>query len=140
MSTNPSPVIAVRALTATGDVQYGNSAASFIYDIEAVTQIILTRIRLFEGEWWEDLSQGTPMFQSILGAPANPKSQAAIHLIIQQRILGTPYVTGILASTLMFNRDTRQFTFSCTVSTVFGTIVVTNVPQPSSGTAASAEI
>lgn len=140
MATNPSPVISVRALTPSGDVQHGNSGASFIHDIDAVTQIILTRIRLFQGEWWEDLSQGTPMFQSILGAQASPKSQATILLLIQQRILGTPYVNSILASTLTFDRNTRKFTFSCTVSTAFGNIVVTNVPQPASGSAANAQI
>lgn len=122
--------IQVRALTPTGDVAYGNGLVSFVSDVDAVAQIIQTRLKFLQGEWWEDRSQGTPLFQSMLGNSGSPKSQQAILALLQQRITGTPYVTGIVSASVTWNAGTRSFGFTTTVSTSFGNVTVTNEPQP----------
>jgi len=105
----------------------GNAA---LLDLDAVTQAIQTRILLFQGEWWENLNEGTPMFQSILGAPGSAKSQAAINLALIQRISGTPYVSSVENVSSSFDPMTRKFSFSATAQTAFGTAVV-SVPASS---------
>lgn len=106
---------------------------SALTDTDAVAQAILTRLRLFEGEWWENLNLGLPMFQQILGAPGSLRQQQVIELLISQQIQGTPYVSNVLNATVSFNAATRAFTYKADVQTAFGPITVTFSP----GTAGS---
>jgi len=118
------PSIMVRALV-NGDPGRGQSLANFIYDIEAVAQIIATTIKLLQGEWWEALNIGTPVFQSILGVP---NTTAGVGLLLQQRILSVPYVLSIQNMEVTYIGFTRAYSFSCTVVTAFGTIQVSGNP------------
>lgn len=115
--------ITVRALDSNGDPMRGQGASSFLSDIYAVTQIIITRILLLQGEWFEDLSDGTPMFQSLLGHAITLQGAA---LLLRNRILGTPYVTSISSFSISANSAVRSFTFSATVQTQFGSVTVSN--------------
>jgi len=93
---------------------------------QAVSQAILTRLRLFLGEWWEDLNLGLPVFQQMLGQPGNNRVQAAMNLAIQRQIEGVPYVTQVNNITSQFTAG--KFSFTASVQTAFGVIVVNNVP------------
>ena len=97
----------------------------------AVAQNILTRLKLFKGEWWENLNLGLPMFQTVLGQAASSKGLLAMQLAVQQVILGTPYVTGISAMDVQFSEGTAQLVITATVQTVFGQTSVTNQPGAS---------
>lgn len=126
--------ITVRRLDpVTGEPMYGLGQANFISDIDAVAQIILTTIRLFEGEWWEALDQGTPMFQRIIGATGVGSNPQTVSLILQQRILGAakPFVLGIPAITTIWDSIARSFSFACSVDTVFGNLVLSTAPGSS---------
>jgi len=90
-------------------------------DLDAVAQTIGTRLRLFQGEWWESLTEGTPLFQSILGPG---RQLAAAAAVIRTRILGTPFVTSISNVSITLNRASRALSYSCTVQTAFGVITV----------------
>lgn len=97
---------------------------------QAVAQAIMTRLMLFEGEWWESVTDGTPWWQQILGQ-GTPSAQIA--LLIQNRILGTPYVTGITNLEFNFSNSTRGFGLSANVQTALGPTTVTYsypTPQP----------
>lgn len=118
------PSIQVRALQ-SGDPGRGQSLANFIYDIEAVAQIIGTTLKLLQGEWWESLNTGTPVFQSILGVP---NTTDGVGLILRQRILSVPFVIGVENLIVTFNRSTRHYTFSCTAVTAFGSVGVSGSP------------
>jgi hypothetical protein len=98
-------------------------AASYA-DLDAVRQAIQTRLMLFEGEWWEDLQEGTPMFQSILGASGSPKSQAAMELALNRRISGTPYVSAVSDQVVAFDKATRSFAYGAVAQTSFGPVPV----------------
>jgi len=118
--------ITVRALSPNNEPMYGNSQGNFISDLDAVVQIIRTRLLLFKGEWFLALQDGLALFQSILGASGDPASIQLIISLISQRILGTPYVDSI--SSMETSYLDRSFSFNATVETQFGTVYVTNSP------------
>lgn len=122
--------ITVRALDGNGDPLNGNGTASFVSDLAAVRQIISTRLLFLRGEWFESLGTGTPLFQSILGAGSGRHPQA-VSLILTQRILGTPYVTGMSNLQTAYDPDKRAFSFACLVQTQFGTLTVSTIPGSS---------
>jgi len=95
-------------------------------DAAAVQQAILTRLKLFLGEWWENLNLGLPVFQSMLGQLGSQRVQSAIQLAITQNIKATPYVTAVNNVEVLFSDG--QFSFTATAQTVFGTVTVSNVP------------
>lgn len=103
-------------------------------DLEAVTQAIKTRLLLFEGEWWEDLGDGTPMFQEIVGQRATPNGQQIMSQALAARISGTPYVVAVQNVSVNFNPTTRQFSFVATVQTAFGTVTIPYSPGALAGT------
>lgn len=108
-----------------GDPLEGNGLNDFLSDIDAVGQIIGTRIKLFEGEWWENLQAGTPMFQSILGVE-NASQTQVISAILQSVINQTPYVLDIINLSCTYTPSTRALSFYAEVLTQFGTVVVSN--------------
>jgi hypothetical protein len=118
--------ITVRKLDANGDPLQGNGQASFLSDIDAVAQIIATRLKFLQGEWWEALNDGTPLFQTILGGGGSPKQIDADALILTQRILGSAYVTSIAKVTTRFTASTRSYQFQCEAQTPFGPITITS--------------
>jgi hypothetical protein len=80
-------------------------------------------MRLLQGEWYENLTDGLPLFQQLLG---HPITLQALALIIRQRILATPYVTGILSLSVVYVPAGRTFTYNAFVQTQFGTVIVSN--------------
>lgn len=113
-----------RKLSPTGDMVFGQSALDFYVDIDAVRQAIQTRLDLYLGTFWRDLSDGLPMFQSILGAPGSAANLAAIDQIIQSRIEGTENVTSVVAFSSTFDANTRAYGFTATVQTVYSETIV----------------
>jgi hypothetical protein len=109
-----------------------NPAAS-LTDKDAVRQAILTRLLLFQGEWWEDLNEGTPWFQTILGTRVTPNNQQVMTQALAARITGTPYVTAIQNLDVAFDPVARKFSFSATVQTAFGTVSIIFEPGALAG-------
>lgn len=124
----PATVTYRRLDPVTGEPVYGGGQSNFLTDIDAVAQMILTRLKLLQGEWWESLGEGTPLFQDILGASAGDRGLEAASTALQARINDTKYVTGISNVQVGFDHAARRFTFSCSVTTQFGTLLVSNTP------------
>lgn len=122
------PTITYRKLDENNDPLWGQGQANFLSDLEATAQAILTRVRLFQGEWWANLLDGTPMWQSIMGASASDANRKAITQLIVQRISETPFVLELLNLTTSFEPTTRKYNFSVVVKTQFGILQVTNQP------------
>lgn len=77
----------VRALSSTGDKTFGHSEANFLIKTpQAVAQVVMTRLKLWQGEWFLDVTEGTPYSTQILGTGTNATYDAAIQLIILQTI------------------------------------------------------
>ncbi len=103
-----------RQLDAAGDYMPGAFLAN---SPEAVAQAIMTRLRLWVGEWFINTADGTPWMQQILGKRAPSKNPDAA---IKQRILGTPGVQEITAYSSSFDGNTRTVTITATIATIYG--------------------
>jgi hypothetical protein len=121
--------ITVRKLDANWDPIQGQGLACFISDAEAVAQIIATRLKLFQGEWYQDLSAGVPYFQDFLSKSASPQARNVFTLALQTNILGAPYVTSISGVETNWDSAERAYSFSCTANTLFGPVPVQFPPQ-----------
>lgn len=95
-------------------------------DLEAVTQAILTRLRLFLGEWWENTNIGLPVFQLILGQLGSQQGIAAMTLAVQQNVEGGPYVTGVDNVNVLF-KDGR-LSITARALTQFGPVNINTAP------------
>lgn len=105
-----------RALSPTGDYTFGAGKQNFLVNSpETVAQSVLTRLRLWQGEWFLDKTEGTPWLQQILGKG----TKSLYDLAIQTRVLETNGVTGI--STYSSSLKDRNLTVSMTIDTQFGT-------------------
>jgi hypothetical protein len=93
----------------------------------AVAQAVLTRLRLFLGEWWENLNLGLPVFQQMLGQLGSQRGLRAMQLAIQQNITGfTPYVTAVTNVEVGFING--QLSYTANVQTIYGPVTISNVP------------
>lgn len=114
-----------RALSPSGDYQFGKNLQSFLSGNAAVGQAIRTRLLLLRGEWWEDISEGLPLFTQILGRPGSTSNIQSVDLIIRQSILSTPGVLQITSFSSSYIN--REYSVSCSVSTKFGGTVSVGV-------------
>lgn len=115
-----APVAKYRSII-DGEPQWGQGQQNFVADVYAIALLLQTRLNLFTGEWWANLTDGLPLWQSILGQNSNVQ---AVSLLISQRILATPYVVGIANSSAVYANS--QFKYAATVQTQFGPVAVTN--------------
>lgn len=131
MSGTTQSSFANRALDANGDVLFGNGRGSYLISTPAaVAQAVLTRLELNLGEWFLDTTDGTAWQTGVLG---NYTRQTR-DLIVQQRVGGTPYLTAIASYQSVFNGNTRAWSASMVINTMFGT---TPVPTVTTGTGVS---
>lgn len=114
------PTISYIALDENDDPDF--TGQNVLSGAEAVAQAVLTRLRLFSGEWWEDTSLGLPVFQNILGQLGSQRGKAAIEELIYAYIADTPYVTAIRNVDVTFANGV--FSFHAVIETVFGTTTV----------------
>lgn len=119
-----APVITYLLLDSSYDPVFDPGVS--LTDSQAVRQAILTRLRLFLGEWWENINLGLPVFQRMLGQLGSQRTQNAISLAIQQQIRAVPYVSSV--TNVQMNFSNGKFTFSATAQTSFGPVTVSNVP------------
>lgn len=118
-----------RKLATDGDYRFGHRDADFYKDTpEAVAQAIKTRLELSTGDWFLDLTEGTPYFPNILGHGTN----ATYDITIKQRIIGTPGVLSLDLYQSSLDPDTRQLSVYCLVTTVYGEVQVTVTPEDTS--------
>lgn len=84
-----------RKLDKNGDYVFGNNSYDYIEKDEAIAQAIKTKLYLFYGEWWEDISLGLPMFQSILGQVSNSNLRQTVILLCAEQINLVEGVTSV---------------------------------------------
>jgi hypothetical protein len=113
-----------RALTKDGDYSFGASRQNFLQGAEAAAQAILTRLKLLRGEWWEDLSDGLPLWQEMIGK-RQPKE--FVDSLVLERIAGTPNVREIVEYESSWDNEFRRYTFTARVNTAFGEILLEEV-------------
>lgn len=106
-----------RKQTADGDMVFGNGDLDFyINNPEAVGQAVETRLRLWLGEWFLNITDGTQYQTNVLGTG---KFESAPP-VIRQRILETEGVTEIVSFDAIINADNRKLTIRSTINTIYG--------------------
>lgn len=106
-----------RRLDAVGDMVLGHGDADYLTDSpECVAQAVVTRLRLLRGEWFLDLTEGTPYAPAVLGK----HTKASYDFAIRQRVLETEGVTEIDDYESMFDGETRRLTVNIRINTVYG--------------------
>lgn len=114
-----------RRLDENGDYSFGNNSLDYIENDEAVIQAIKTKLYLFYGEWWEDLSLGLPMFQSILGQVSNENLRRTVILLSAEQIQSVEGVSSV--DSIVVGISARKLTLDIDVTTEYGTSVNTEV-------------
>ena len=110
----------VRRLDDNGDIS--TSGQQFINEKAEVSQTISTRLRLFRGEYFRDVTEGTPWFSSILGKNNNlSESDSIIRRVISQ----TDGVNQITSYNADFDLTTRQYKIDVSVLTIYGEVSLT---------------
>ena len=100
-----------------GDYTFGRSLNDFHIDnADAVAQAIDTRLKLWVGEWFADVSDGTGWTQAILGK----HSQNLYELTLRQRVLETKGVLSIDNFQSYLEPKTRKLTVEMLVNTIYG--------------------
>jgi hypothetical protein len=108
----------VRKMDANGDYTIGQGPINFWGNVTyLVAQLIDTRLGLWEGEWFLDLTAGTPYKEEILGYGTTSLRDIALKAVI----LGTPGVNSIVTYNGVANPATRGYTVSGSVMTPFST-------------------
>ncbi len=110
----------VRKLDDNGDIV--TRGVMFITGQEEIEQTIRTRLRLFLGEYFRDVTDGTPWFESILGKGT---SQSAREATLRNRIARSPGVIRLTSFSTDYDINTRKLTVSVSVLTNFGILAVT---------------
>lgn len=110
-----------RALSATGDYQIGQGATNFLINSPAcVAQAVLTRLNLWQGQYWLDLTAGMPWLTDVIGKNTGP----LYDISIQQYILATQGVSQIQGYSSSLNRTPRALRISiANLVTIFGSTV-----------------
>jgi hypothetical protein len=110
-----------RTLTPTGDYSFGAGGAQFLVDSpDAVAQAVETRLQLATGDWFLDVTEGTPYATDILGAGTATRYDAAL----RARILDTPGVAALVDYASTLDRSTRQLRVAATISTIYGNATI----------------
>lgn len=100
-----------------GDYTFGNGLGNFHIDnVDAVAQAIDTRLKLWIGEWFADVSDGTGWTQAILGK----HSQNLYELTLRQRVLETRGVISIQEFQSSLDPNTRELAVTMVVDTIYG--------------------
>lgn len=110
-----------RKLDENGDYSFGNSQSNFMANTpETVGQAVLTRLNLWIGEWFADISDGTGWDTSVLGKG----TESLFELTLRQRVLETPGVDRVVDFFAKFDSDVRRLTIEITIDTVYGQAIV----------------
>jgi hypothetical protein len=107
----------------TGDIV--TSGRQFTSGVEEIAQTVKTRLRLFLGEYFRDITEGTPWWETILGKDGTLSSKEAA---IKNRIIRTAGVVRIVSFSTAFDNNTRIYSVTAGILTTFGEteLTVTN--------------
>lgn len=110
-----------RKLDENGDYVFGEGSVDMLVDIDAVAQAIKTKLLLLLGEWWENVEEGVPYFQSVFTQRSNENGKLAVDTVLRERILTTPGVTQIVSYDGEFT-DRHSYSVNFTVLSVYSEI------------------
>jgi len=108
-----------RALSSTGDYQFGRSGIFLVDTPAVVAQAIKTRLGLWTGTWFLDNQEGTDYMGGIVGT----HTQGTRDLIVKSRIVETQGVLEL--SDYQSSVVDRAFSATARVQTQYGQATLT---------------
>jgi hypothetical protein len=111
----------------TGDMTFGHGQDNFWVNApEGVGQWVMTRLRLNQGEWFADTTEGTPWMTQVLGE----RTRATRDVVVFDRVQSTPNVTDVLGYSSQVDPNARAWAASMTIDTVYGAVAVQAAKLP----------
>lgn len=108
----------IRKQDENGDYVFGRGASDFYVNVpDAVRLACVYRLQMNLGEWWLDLSSGTPWGTKVIGR----QTESTRDPVVRSRVLGTPNVIALTNYSSTLDRDTRKWSVSGMVTTKFST-------------------
>ncbi len=101
------------------DLELENNDLILIDGAERIAQQILITLRFFYGEWFLDLTDGTPYLEEILVKTPN---LAHVRQIISEKILSVEGVDSLDSLTLDYDVQKRNLVIEYETSTSYGLI------------------
>ena len=103
---------------------FGHGDADYLKNSpECVAQAVVTRLRLLRGEFFLDLTEGTPYAPAVLGK----HTKASYDFALRRRVLETEGVTAIEEYESVFDGETRRLTVNIRIDTSYGPATVQEV-------------
>jgi hypothetical protein len=116
-----------RRLDANGDMTFGHGQDNFWIDKpEGVGQWVMTRLRLNQGEWFADTSDGTAWATQVLGE----RTRWTRDIVVRDRVQTTPNVTALSGYAATLDPNTRSWAAAMTIDTAFGAVVLQAAKLP----------
>lgn len=102
-----------RNFDANGDI----TANNYIEQSPASIQAVSTRLKMFFGEWFLDVLDGTKYFENIFIKPVNLSLAEAT---LKERILQTEGVATLETFSASYDPDSRDFNVEFSATTEYG--------------------
>lgn len=113
-----------RKLDQNGDFSAGHGQADFYADVpEAVGQAVLTRLRLWSGEWFLDTQEGTPYKERVLGVRKKTTAGPAL----RKRIAQTQGLQSLDSFSAIYDGEDRSLAVDAEITTVYGETSISEV-------------
>lgn len=110
----------VRRLDNNWDYCFGRGQQNYLSGVDAVAQAIKQRLLLLYAEWWEDIEDGLPLWEKILGTSGSEENRQAVDIIIRDRISGTEGVQSVSEFNSTYER--RIYKFTASIETIYGSL------------------
>lgn len=101
----------------TGDLAIEGNDLVIVSTSEQMVQNLKIRLRFFQGEWFLDIAQGLPFYESILVKNPNLPD---IDNIIKAEIIDTEDITELLQYTSDYDPVLRTYSISFKVRSIYG--------------------
>ena len=114
-------MITYRALDNNGDYTFGSGLANMLIDNpEAIAQAVQTRLKLWQGEFFLDITEGTPYLNGMVGK----YTRDTIDQLIKNRIYETNGVLSIDLYSGLYDGNMRSYAVNVTIMTIYGQIQI----------------
>ena len=112
----------IRPLDADGDVLPVTASSDLLRGVRADAQLILERLQMLTGDWWENRSWGNEVVDMMKESRFTEEDQQTLATYLASYVRETPGVQEV--RDMSFSVEGRQFRFTCTIETENGTAAI----------------